>query len=201
MLDPETSECLHYEHIQGYPRPKGINIPREILSGHPDLEIRNDLLDCSIDVCSVEVRVFFFPPPSTDFTLSIQVPSLFQDNFDYLDIRRDFVHGILTSDILMKNIYCYVAEEGYAARVQDTRSYESIRYGFKKKLPLSVKFLIFATEHSKDILSRWTFPLVPDDNHPGGHIYEHTRGNRYIARDNTVVLARYVPWEYGISLT
>ena len=45
---------------------------------------------------------------------------------------------------------------------------------------------------SKDILSRWTFPLVPDDNHPGGHIYEHTRGNRYIAKDNSVVLARSV---------
>lgn len=58
----------------------------------------------------------------------VQVPSLFQDNFDYLDIRRDFVHGIMASDILMKNIYCYVAEDGYAARVQDTRSYESIRY-------------------------------------------------------------------------
>jgi translation initiation factor eIF-2B subunit epsilon len=58
VLDPETSECLHYEHVQGYPRAKGINIPREILSGHPDLEIRNDLLDCSIDVCSVEVRPF-----------------------------------------------------------------------------------------------------------------------------------------------
>jgi len=39
-------------------------------------------------------------------------------------------------------------------------------------------------------LSRWSFPLVPDDNHPGGHIYEHTRGNRYIAKDNSVVLAR-----------
>ena len=57
----------------------------------------------------------------------LQVPSLFQDNFDYLDIRRDFVHGILTSDLLMKNIHCYVAKDGYAARVQDTRSYESIR--------------------------------------------------------------------------
>lgn len=104
------------------------------------------------------------------------------------------MHGILTSDILMKNIYCYVAEEGYAARVQDTRSYESIRYGFK--FPLSVRFSdihpCVATERSKDILSRWTFPLVPDDNHPGGHIYELTRGNRYIARDNTVILARYV---------
>ncbi|PPQ70755.1 hypothetical protein CVT25_000076 [Psilocybe cyanescens] len=151
VLDPKTSECLHYEHIQGYPATKSISVPREILTDHPEVDIRNDLLDCSIDVCSVEV------------------PSLFQDNFDYLDIRRDFVHGILTSDILMKNIYCYVAEEGYAARVQDTRSYESI---------------------SKDILSRWTFPLVPDDNHPGGHIYEHTHGNRYIAKDNTVVLAR-----------
>ena len=45
---------------------------------------------------------------------------------------------------------------------------------------------------SKDILSRWTFPLVPDDNHPGGHFYEHLRGNKYIAKDNTVVLSRYI---------
>ena len=43
---------------------------------------------------------------------------------------------------------------------------------------------------SKDILSRWTFPLVPDDNHPGGHAYEHLRGNKYIAKDNSVVLSR-----------
>jgi translation initiation factor eIF-2B subunit epsilon len=98
-----------------------------------------------------------------------QVPSLFQDNFDYEDIRRDFLHGVLTSDLLMKNIYCYVAKDGYAARVKDTKSYESI---------------------SKDILSRWTFPLVPDDNHPGGHLYQHTRGNKYIASDNSVTLAR-----------
>ncbi|KAF8797938.1 nucleotide-diphospho-sugar transferase [Phlegmacium glaucopus] len=151
VLDSKTSECLHYEHLQGFPRKSSITIPRGILTAHPEVDIRNDLIDCSIDVCSVEV------------------PSLFQDNFDYLDIRRDFVHGILTSDILMKSIHCYVAKEGYAARVQDTRSYESI---------------------SKDILSRWTFPLVPDDNHPGGHIYEHTRGNRYIAKDNSVILAR-----------
>ncbi|PPQ75415.1 hypothetical protein CVT24_012981 [Panaeolus cyanescens] len=151
VLDSETSECLHYEHVQSHPKRNNINIPREILAEHPEIDIRNDLIDCSIDVCSVEV------------------PSLFQDNFDYLDIRRDFVHGILTSDLLMKSIHCYVAKEGYAARVQDTRSYDSV---------------------SKDILSRWTFPLVPDDNHPGGHIYEHTRGNRYISKDNTVILAR-----------
>jgi hypothetical protein len=60
----------------------------------------------------------------------LQVLSLFQDNFDYGDIRRDFVHGVLTSDLLMKNIHCYIAKEGYAARVQDTRSYDAIRYVF-----------------------------------------------------------------------
>ncbi len=56
------------------------------------------------------------------------MPSLFQDNFDYGDIRRDFVYGVLTSDLLMKNIYCYVAKDGYAARVADTRSYDAVRY-------------------------------------------------------------------------
>ena len=34
--------------------------------------------------------------------------------------------------------------------------------------------------------------MVPDDNHPGGHAYEHLRGNKYIAKDNTVVMSRYV---------
>ncbi|KAJ7172576.1 nucleotide-diphospho-sugar transferase [Mycena filopes] len=151
VLDSETSECLHYEPVTAYPPTTMTRIPREVLESHPEIEIRNDLIDCSIDVCSVEV------------------PSLFQDNFDYEDIRRDFLHGVLTSDLLMKNIYCYVAKDGYAARVKDTKSYESI---------------------SKDILSRWTFPLVPDDNHPSGHVYQHTRGNKYIATGNSVSLAR-----------
>ena len=38
------------------------------------------------------------------------------------------MHGVLTSDLLMKNIYCYIAKEGYAARVQDTRSYDAIAF-------------------------------------------------------------------------
>lgn len=55
MLDADTSECLHYEPMAGYP-PKNIaRIPREILDEHQNIEIRNDFIDCSIDVCSVEV--------------------------------------------------------------------------------------------------------------------------------------------------
>lgn len=55
VLDSKTSECLHYEHMQGFPRTTSITIPRAILTTHPEVEIRNDLIDCSIDVCSVEV--------------------------------------------------------------------------------------------------------------------------------------------------
>lgn len=58
VLDPETSECLHYEHVQGHPKKKDVKVPREVFAAHPELDIRNDLLDCSIDVCSVEVRFF-----------------------------------------------------------------------------------------------------------------------------------------------
>ena len=55
VLDPETSECLHYEPVVGYPLRTHVTIPREILVEHPEVEIRNDFIDCSIDVCSVEV--------------------------------------------------------------------------------------------------------------------------------------------------
>ena len=59
VLDAETQECLHYEPTVGYPHKQLAKIPREILAEHPEVEIHNDLIDCSIDVCSVEVRGFF----------------------------------------------------------------------------------------------------------------------------------------------
>ena len=67
VLDSKTSECLHYEHIQGFPRTSTITIPREILTAHPEIDIRNDLIDCCIDVCSVEVII--------DLTISLIVLS------------------------------------------------------------------------------------------------------------------------------
>ncbi|EJU05368.1 nucleotide-diphospho-sugar transferase [Dacryopinax primogenitus] len=148
VLDPETSECVHYEPILAEPRRRNILLPREVLEKHAEVEVRNDLIDCAIDVCSVDV------------------PVLFSENFDYQDLRRDFVHGVLTSDLLGKSIYCHVVEQGYAARVRDTKSYAAV---------------------SKDIISRWTYPLVPGDNLPGGDEYEYRRGNRYISKDNVMM--------------
>ncbi|CAG8594798.1 10409_t:CDS:2 [Gigaspora rosea] len=43
-----------------------------------------EVFDFQIDICSVEV------------------PTLFTENFDDQDIGNDFVHGILTSDLLGK---------------------------------------------------------------------------------------------------
>jgi len=55
VLDPQTLECLHYEPVMGYPPTRFTHIPRAILDAHSEIEIRNDLIDCSIDVCSAEV--------------------------------------------------------------------------------------------------------------------------------------------------
>ncbi|QRW00751.1 translation initiation factor eIF-2B epsilon subunit [Ceratobasidium sp. AG-Ba] len=143
VLDPNTNECLYYEYQRGNPPTQKFRFAREIFDKHPDVDVRTDLMDCSIDICSVDV------------------PALFTENFDYQDLRKDFMHGVLTSDILGKTMHCHIARTGYGARVRDTRSYASI---------------------SKDIISRWTFPLVPDNNHPAGHVYDYSAGNKYIAR-------------------
>lgn len=55
MIDSDTAECLHYEPVTGYPLKSIARIPREVLESHSNVEIRYDLIDCSIDVCSVEV--------------------------------------------------------------------------------------------------------------------------------------------------
>ncbi|KAG8835800.1 hypothetical protein FRC18_012332 [Serendipita sp. 400] len=148
-LDAESRQLLHYEGVPAVPKVSNATISRALLK-EAELDIRYDLIDCGIDVCSVDV------------------PIIFSDNFHENDLRRDFVTDVLTSEILGKKIYCHFADDGYAARVRDSMTYAAV---------------------SRDILGRWCFPLVPDDNHPGGHQYEHLPGNRYLAKDK-VVLSR-----------
>jgi translation initiation factor eIF-2B subunit epsilon len=64
VVDPETDQLLHYEPVTGYPPTKVAKIPREVLNEHPECEIRYDLIDCSIDICSVEASSCFLTPPS-----------------------------------------------------------------------------------------------------------------------------------------
>lgn len=57
VLDADTNECLHYEAVPGLPLKKKTHIPRDIFEKHQNVEVRNDLIDCGIDICSVEVCV------------------------------------------------------------------------------------------------------------------------------------------------
>ena len=69
-----------------------------------------------------------------------QVPALFVENFDYENMRPDFINGVLTSDLLGKTFRCtVVGEKGsipaivpraqpWAAQVGDLASYAHIRY-------------------------------------------------------------------------
>lgn len=72
---------------------------------------------------------------------SPEVLSLFTDNFDYQHLRRHFVKGLLVDDIMGTKIFTHEIHSSYAARIDNFRSYDSI---------------------SKDIIQRWTYPLVPD---------------------------------------
>ena len=61
MLDPETSECVYYESVPGLPVKTHASIPREVFEKRVELEIRNDLIDCGIDICAFEVHHFYHP--------------------------------------------------------------------------------------------------------------------------------------------
>ncbi|XP_066328817.1 uncharacterized protein [Miscanthus floridulus] len=121
-IDPETKELLYYEdradnsHLY-------ITIDKDILPNNPTLQLHNDMEDCYIDICSPEVL------------------SLFTDNFDYQHLRRHFVKGLLVDDIMGYKIYTHELCSGYAARIDNFRSYDTV---------------------SKDVIQRWTYPMVPD---------------------------------------
>lgn len=149
-VDPSNSQCLHFQVLDQVPARKKISLDSELFEKHPSVQILNDLIDCQVDICSVEV------------------PALFTENFDYQEIRKDFVKGVLESDLLGKTIHIHQLEEEYAARVRSTRLYDAI---------------------SRDIIGRWTFPMVPDNNmYDSSSTYQHKRGHVY--KENNIVLSR-----------
>ena len=88
-----------------------------------------------------------------------------------LDLRQDFTLGILESELLDLKIHIHAIEEEYAARVRSLNTYAAI---------------------SKDIINRWTYPLVPDNN-ISGYIWEctnytYTRPNIY--KEKSIKLSR-----------
>lgn len=94
---------------------------------------------------------------------SPDVPALFTENFDYQHIRRHFLHGILTDyDLYSKTIHTHIISDSYAARVRSFQTYDAV---------------------SRDIMSRWAYPLCPDSNLGTDQTYSLKRGNIYTEDD------------------
>ncbi|TPX75512.1 hypothetical protein CcCBS67573_g03213 [Chytriomyces confervae] len=148
VLDAATHECVQYRSL--FPKKQKLKLDLEFFNSHSELQVRNDLIDCQIDICSVDV------------------PALFTENFDYQEIRKHFVRGILESDILGKQIHCHIISDTYAARVRSTQMYDSI---------------------SKDVMARWTYPMVPDTNIQGSALSTYKYFNPYIYKENNVILS------------
>lgn len=111
ILDKQLRRCHYYQSIPpAAGKRSSINIDPELLEDiENEFVIRNDLIDCHVDICSPHV------------------PQIFQENFDYQTLRNDFVRGVLTSDLLKKTIYAYISDKTeYAARVESWDTYDAI---------------------------------------------------------------------------
>ncbi|KAJ1811448.1 translation initiation factor eIF-2B epsilon subunit, GEF [Coemansia sp. RSA 2523] len=166
FIDPSSSRLLALNSHATVPRVRTTVIPPEVITAHAEVEVRADLTDTCVAICTPDVL------------------ALFTENFDYHIMRRDFIHGILESDILGKTIYAhvlggsnsiagdsdgdamageglaFVSHSGYAACVTDTSAYDAI---------------------SRDLIGRWAYPLCPDNNPGSYEAYSYSRGAVYKA--------------------
>lgn len=118
------------------------------------IELRTDLVDCGIDVCSPDLL------------------ARFSDNFDYGDIRREFVANSVAEEEegLQNIIYGHVVPDGYSSRVTDPFSY---------------------AQTSRDLLKRWCYPVVPE-NHFERELYQMQRHYLYLESNARVARSAVV---------
>ncbi|EFQ36226.1 eIF4-gamma/eIF5/eIF2-epsilon [Colletotrichum graminicola] len=110
VIDSKTKRCLHYDETHPMQSDHYMTLdPTVIDELSTDFEIRGDLIDAGIDICTPEVL------------------ALWSESFDYELPRRNFLHGVLKDwELNGKAIYAEVLEDGYAARASNLQMYESI---------------------------------------------------------------------------
>ncbi|CAJ1960974.1 unnamed protein product [Sphenostylis stenocarpa] len=152
-IDPDTKQLVYYEDRADQSR--GIlHLDKSLLVDNPSLSLHHDKqvellyfgvmsLACDNLINFLELirlAISYLQDCYIDIC-SPEVLSLFTDNFDYQHLRRHFVKGLLVDDIMGYKIFVHEIHSDYAARVDNFRSYDTV---------------------SKDIIHRWTYPLVPD---------------------------------------
>lgn len=109
--DARTKRLLFHKRIKSGDKDNRYCIfPLEIFTEHSEVEIRHDLSDPEIAICSSSVL------------------SLFADNFDF-QTREDFIRGLLINEeILASTIYVAELFTGeYAAKVKNWQMYRIVR--------------------------------------------------------------------------
>ncbi|CAI4219589.1 unnamed protein product [Parascedosporium putredinis] len=109
VVDTKTKRCLQYDEIHPLQSEHYAILDPTVLDElSADFEVRADLIDPQIDICTPAAL------------------ALWSDSFDYEMPRRDFLNGVLKDwELNGKCIYAEIIEEGYAARATSLPMYES----------------------------------------------------------------------------
>ncbi|KAF7561995.1 hypothetical protein G7046_g2172 [Stylonectria norvegica] len=112
VVDTETQRCLHYDEMSPAQSDRYMTLdPAVVDELSTDFEIRSDLIDAQIDICTPEVL------------------ALWSESFDYELPRRNFLHGVLKDwELNGKMIYAEIVEDGYAARASNLQLYDAISH-------------------------------------------------------------------------
>ena len=106
-LDEETHQVVLFNNE---PTRGSVSVASELFKEHGRIAFHSDMLDCRVDVCSPEVLV--------------QI----SDNFDYQDLRQDFVANEVANFELGPRIMAHViGPREYCTRVDDFRLYHPNR--------------------------------------------------------------------------
>jgi NDP-sugar pyrophosphorylase family protein len=134
-LEPRSGRLLYYNSNQNKSSnedsslQESVQISSDVFSHTAEVQLRNDLIDCRIDICSLEVL------------------ALFTEEFDYQDLRQDFVRNIVTPDdngsVYGYEVFTHIIDHEYARRVGSIPEYYAV---------------------SRDILHRWAYPMTLDNN-------------------------------------
>lgn len=109
-VDKDSNRLLFHQRISAQQKERNFSFPLEIFLTYSEVQLRHDLMDPQIAICS----------PSA-------LP-LFADNFDFAT-RDDFIRGLLINEeILASTIYfSELPAEQYAAKVNNWQMYQIVR--------------------------------------------------------------------------
>ncbi|KAF2878088.1 heat shock transcription factor 2, partial [Massariosphaeria phaeospora] len=150
VIDPTKDRCLHFEQMPNKDQTHFLSIDPDLLSQNQEIDVRHDLIDCGIDICTPDVL------------------ALWSDNFDFQAPRKGFLQSVLKDyDLNGKTFHTHIVKDHYAARVKNLHAYDAV---------------------SRDVVSRWAYPLCPDTNLVQGQSYRLLKKKIYL--EEGVVLAR-----------